>query len=429
MRDLAQRVPDDGVHHTVDVHALPDGRVRVGDHTFSAKEFADVLRRDPGYDGGPIRLLSCDAGTSGLARDLSRELGVPVTAPRGLAWTDGNGRVFASDMGPDGRPGWPPNGSWDTHHPDGTDTPTGNDGFHPSHDGEDPGPAPDDAAARGDEEQSLDRDTGFVAKHPDELPPDPSRPHVLETLDRNDCVPSDPADGPITHYKGQPIEAYVRDVMTDRNKLVRQQIEDGSITPADWRGKNVEKWAGKNVQCLSVSIDRQTGRIYESINGPADKVVPNLDSSHPSYDPKQNLHPVMRERLDSMRSTPIDDDPNTGYVQPDRRPDANGDPIMRDGKPWRTEFPNPSPPLNHAEVKNLNQMLIDRGVPHDISPADLDRVLGEMRVDNTFPHTGKIPNPAACCANCHRLVAGVPSSAGRLPYPPGHRQYEEIGPE
>ena len=131
------------------MHALPDGRIRVGDRTFSAQEFADVLRRDPNWDGKPLRLLSCDAGTSGLARDLAHELGVPVTAPRGLAWTDGNGRVFASDLGPDGRPGWPPNGGWDTHHPDGTHAPAGTDGFHPTRNGDDPGPAPDDAESRG----------------------------------------------------------------------------------------------------------------------------------------------------------------------------------------------------------------------------------------------------------------------------------------
>ncbi|MER7016109.1 hypothetical protein ABT324_32175, partial [Saccharopolyspora sp. NPDC000359] len=181
MRDLAQRVPDDGVHHTVDVHALPDGRVRVGDRTFSPQEFADMLRRDPNWDGKPIRLLSCDAGTSGLARDLSRELGVPVTAPRGLAWTDGSGRVFASDMGPDGRPGWPPNGGWDTHHPDGTRTPASNDGFHPTRDGADPGQHPDDAEARGDEDPHG-QDGGFD--------PPPQRV-VLQTFD--------PADTP-DHY-------------------------------------------------------------------------------------------------------------------------------------------------------------------------------------------------------------------------------------
>ncbi|MGP4021669.1 hypothetical protein [Saccharopolyspora sp. 5N708] len=151
MRDLAQRVPDDGVHHTVDVHALPDGRVRIGDHTFSPKELADMLRNDPNWNGQPIRLLSCDAGTSGLARDLANELGVPVTAPRGLAWTDTNGQVFSSSRAPDGGPTWPPDGGWDTHNPDGTSTPASNDAFHPSRDGEDIGDRPDDAEARGEE--------------------------------------------------------------------------------------------------------------------------------------------------------------------------------------------------------------------------------------------------------------------------------------
>ncbi|RRO19372.1 hypothetical protein EIL87_04535 [Saccharopolyspora rhizosphaerae] len=50
-------------------------------------------------------------------------------------------------MGPDGRPGWPPNGGWDTHHPDGTRTPASNDGFHPTRDGEDAGQQPDGSEA------------------------------------------------------------------------------------------------------------------------------------------------------------------------------------------------------------------------------------------------------------------------------------------
>ncbi|WP_277953745.1 WXG100-like domain-containing protein [Saccharopolyspora soli] len=185
MQELARRVPDDGVHHTVDVHALPDGRVRIGDHTFTAKEFADMLRRDPNWDSSkPIRLLSCDAGTSGLARDLSRELGVPVTAPRGLAWTDDTGRVFASDTGQDGRPGWPPNGGWDTHRPDGTTTPAGNDGFHSAHDSDDLGEAPDDAGARGN--SGRDPGDGHEQRHVAEQPPamDPATANDLYASNR-----------------------------------------------------------------------------------------------------------------------------------------------------------------------------------------------------------------------------------------------------
>jgi hypothetical protein len=174
LQDLARRVPDDGVHHSVDVHAFPDGKVRIGDHSLTADELADLIRRDPNWDGKPIRLLSCHSGDSGLAGKLANELGVPVTAPRGLAWTDSNGRVFASDMRPDGGPGWPPNGGWETHHPDGTKTPASDDGFHPSHHGEDPGERPDDAAERG-EGQTPEHDAeGRQIRHirrDDELSP------------------------------------------------------------------------------------------------------------------------------------------------------------------------------------------------------------------------------------------------------------------
>lgn len=152
LNEHAQRVRDDGVHHTLDVHALPEGRFRIGDRTFSAEEVADMLRNDPSWDGRPIRLLSCDAGNSGLAAELADELGVPVTAPRGLVWTDSGGRVFASDIGPDGRPVWPPDGAWDTYDPAGSTTEVGNDGFHPPRDGEDPGARPEDAESRGDDE-------------------------------------------------------------------------------------------------------------------------------------------------------------------------------------------------------------------------------------------------------------------------------------
>ncbi|WP_249026978.1 hypothetical protein, partial [Amycolatopsis lexingtonensis] len=67
------------------------------------------------------------------------------------AWTDSHGRVFSSDyeIGPDGRmrPRIPPDGEWNTHHPDGTTHRHGDDGFAPgSHDAD-----ADTARARGDD--------------------------------------------------------------------------------------------------------------------------------------------------------------------------------------------------------------------------------------------------------------------------------------
>ncbi|GAB3694963.1 WXG100-like domain-containing protein [Saccharopolyspora tripterygii] len=155
MQDLADRVPHDGKHFTVDAHHGPDG-MRIGDRNYSPDELADVLRRS-GWDGeSPIRLLSCDS--SDFARDLARNLDVDVTAPNGRAWSDGNGNVFSTSTSPDGGPTWPPDGGWDTHHPDGTHSPAGEDGFHPSKDGEDPGQRPEDAADRGQNEPPRDAD-------------------------------------------------------------------------------------------------------------------------------------------------------------------------------------------------------------------------------------------------------------------------------
>ncbi|MEV0057606.1 hypothetical protein AB0H34_44845 [Saccharopolyspora shandongensis] len=153
-QDLADRVPGDGKHTTVDAHMGPDGRIEIGGRSYSPDEFADVLRRS-GWDGeSPIRLVSCNS--SDFASDLAKKLGVDVTAPKGLAWTDSNGRVFSTSRAPDGGPTWPPDGGWETHSPDGTKSPASDDAFHPSRDGEDPGERPDDAEARGNDDNGDD---------------------------------------------------------------------------------------------------------------------------------------------------------------------------------------------------------------------------------------------------------------------------------
>ncbi|UOX90932.1 hypothetical protein MUY14_10005 [Amycolatopsis sp. FBCC-B4732] len=133
--DLPHRVPPDPHgRHTVDVHITPDGRARIGDHHYTPREFAEILRRNADYDGGPIRLIGCGASSNAFAHGLARELDTEVLAPTKAAWTDSHGRVFSSDfeIGPDGRmhPRIPPDGEWNTHHPDGTTHPA-SDGFAP----------------------------------------------------------------------------------------------------------------------------------------------------------------------------------------------------------------------------------------------------------------------------------------------------------
>ncbi|WP_169523996.1 hypothetical protein [Amycolatopsis balhimycina] len=154
MGDLPHRVrPDADGRYTVDVHVTPDGHARIGDRLYTPEEFADVLRRNADYDGRPIRLIGCDAGSNDFAHRLSRELDTEVMAPTKPAWTDSHGRVFSSDyeIGPDGRmrPRIPPDGEWNTHHPDGSVHPAGEDGFTPdTHESHKHDIDADDAVAR-----------------------------------------------------------------------------------------------------------------------------------------------------------------------------------------------------------------------------------------------------------------------------------------
>ncbi|GGP50650.1 hypothetical protein GCM10010185_23700 [Saccharothrix coeruleofusca] len=165
MGDLPQRVPHDPRYFTADVHITPDGRARIGNHTYSPEEYGDLLRRN-GWDGRtPIRLIGCDAGSNDFANRLSRHTNADVLAPTKPAWTDSNGRVYTSDaeIGPDGtrRPKIPPNGEWETHRPDGTRTKAGEDGFVPgTHDKDKSDLDPSDARDRGKGDDSWRREVG-----------------------------------------------------------------------------------------------------------------------------------------------------------------------------------------------------------------------------------------------------------------------------
>lgn len=136
MGDLPHRVkPDPEGRYTADVHVTPDGHARIGDRLYTPEEFADILRRGGDYDGRPVRLIGCDAGSNDFAQRLSRALDTEVLAPDKPAWTDSNGTVFSSDYerGPDGRlrPRIPPNGEWNVHRPDRGSVRGSEDGFTP----------------------------------------------------------------------------------------------------------------------------------------------------------------------------------------------------------------------------------------------------------------------------------------------------------
>ncbi|SFS94230.1 WXG100 family type VII secretion target [Saccharopolyspora flava] len=446
MRDLADRVPDDGVHHTVDAHALPDGRVRIGDHTFSAKEFADMLRRDPNFDGSkPVRLLSCDAGTSGLARDLSNELGVPVTAPTGLAWTDGNGRVFATDMGPDGKPGWPPNGTWNTHHPDGTTTPASNDGFHPTKNSEDPGQRPDNAESRGGENTKpsgwdVSEAEQIGARSPyDEpyIPKDPQHGFKVEDIAEDRVTRG--SDGLIDTVDGKPIHQYTRQSIEQRQQSIQNAIDENRKIKNPKKAPFAEvgegrmpysykSLGGKPGAVNAIVIDRSNGLVYEGINGVQGNTVPTTTTTTDgtpatgmdAHGNKFNLtdedllHPALRDHISNMAENP-------------------GRPV---NQIEQGEFPHRDLPHRHGEVKALDGILKQReeiaaaearrsgeGVDQiekvtrggreveiiRIKPEELQGVVNELSVDARFTFKKDPDDVAACCANCARIVAGPDS--------------------
>ncbi|MFI5610635.1 hypothetical protein [Amycolatopsis sp. NPDC051903] len=204
MGDLPHRVqPDPDGRYTVDVHVTPDGHARIGDRHYTPEEFADVLRHNADYDGRPIRLIGCDAGSNDFAHRLSRELDTDVMAPNKPAWSDANGRVFSSDyeIGPDGRmhPRIPPDGEWSVHHPDGTSHHVGDDGFAPETHHHDPNDVDAESARhRGDEPP------------PDVDPDSTGTPHGQDTQQH--------------HHEPEPDAD--PDVPKDHNPASRQQEHD-----------------------------------------------------------------------------------------------------------------------------------------------------------------------------------------------------------
>jgi len=192
MGDLPHRVqPDPDGRYTVDVHVTKDGYARIGDRLYTPEEFADILRRNGTYDGSPIRLIGCDAGSNDFAHRLSRELDTEVMAPNKPAWTDSHGRVFSSDyeIGPDGkmRPRIPPDGEWSTHHPDGSTHRAGEDGFAPDSRHHDPNDVDADSARHRGED---DADTGSDGHHNDgdddpDLDPEYDAPPPTRVIDEN----------------------------------------------------------------------------------------------------------------------------------------------------------------------------------------------------------------------------------------------------
>ena len=63
------------------------------DIEIDSRTLAKILKRNPQYKRKDVRLLSCNTGSSpnGFAQNLANKLGVPVSAPTKLFWSDSKG--------------------------------------------------------------------------------------------------------------------------------------------------------------------------------------------------------------------------------------------------------------------------------------------------------------------------------------------------
>jgi hypothetical protein len=450
MGDLPSRVPNDPHHFTADVHITPDGRARIGNHTYSPEEYGDLLRRS-GWDGRtPIRLIGCDAGSNDFAKRLAAHTDAPVLAPTKPAWTDSQGRVYTSDAEVDAhgnrQPKIPPNGEWETHQPDGTSTKASEDGFAPgTHDADKTDLDPSDAKDRADTDNADDRPD---EEHPHKAPsateprehptdfPDPvdpgpapdarghdygddrSRGTVLEQVDIADTDRVTMRDGRIESIDGKPVKEYVADLAQARAR---------ELGGANGRA---------NGPYGAVAIDRRTGLITEGVNGSNADVIPK-ENLHPLL--RENMrdmdewqHPVMKNETDAQQAPVIGE--NGKAVK-----DANGEVVRED---WVLQGRvHSDEPLRHAEVKAANELLWARQRQHeadwhaehgpDSTPPPLSReALEDVRVDprnlqdqyrkidGQRTQVGSVGDPGPACGNCNVILRDVGSYTGRLQFAP-----------
>lgn len=66
---------------------------------YTPEEFAEILRNDPNYHGGNIRLISCSTGRGNdcAAQKLANELGVNVISPTDTVWVFEDGDMVVGE--------------------------------------------------------------------------------------------------------------------------------------------------------------------------------------------------------------------------------------------------------------------------------------------------------------------------------------------
>jgi hypothetical protein len=398
MGDLPHRVPADPRYFTADVHITPDGRARIGNHTYTPEQYGDLLRRN-GWDGKtPIRLIGCDAGTNNFANRLSTHTGADVLAPTKPAWTDSNGRVYTSDaeIGPDGnrQPKIPPNGEWNTHRPDGSSTKASDDGFAPGTGNTDKQDLdPTDAKDRGEGDDPRDGDDRDRYRSDEPEPPASPEAKSLGKVDESRWTAVDD-QGRVTEIDNIPVKEWMRGFAERRGHEFMDAKANGTVTGA------------ATGNCVGWTIDRRTGEIFEGANGRRGTTIP-----------PDEVHPLIQKNVDEAQAA----GPYTAYGN-------DGQPMLENGAPRQIPYPHDDPPLRHAEVRATNEALMVRENARreelDLPPYQhgdhsvlTQEALEDMRIDvmmtkNPGRESGGLEE-APCCANCNLSLKGVQSGSGR----------------
>lgn len=103
-KNLQKVKPIEG-YEDVAIHGEPGESMVVYDTTsgittkYTAGEFAEIIKVDPEYHGGNIRLLSCGAGSeeSQFAKGLATAMNKEILAPTETLWVSDNGELFITD--------------------------------------------------------------------------------------------------------------------------------------------------------------------------------------------------------------------------------------------------------------------------------------------------------------------------------------------
>jgi hypothetical protein len=97
MRAFARALPPFSGEYTVDMHGAAD-RVMVGETSFDASQLSELVRADHNWNNQPVRLFACETGRGDqpIAQGLADRLGVEVTAPTELVWSNHAGDYFVA---------------------------------------------------------------------------------------------------------------------------------------------------------------------------------------------------------------------------------------------------------------------------------------------------------------------------------------------